>query len=204
MIATEPLPPEVWERIGLRNHEGFGDAQRMLTYAQRTADDRIAIGGRSLGYRYGSRIDARFERCERVEGRLVDALRQYFPDLGDFAVTHRWGGVLGVPRDFCVSLGFDEATGIAVGPNYAGDGVCAGNLAGRTLCDLLRDRKSELVELPWVHHRSPRWEPEPLRWLGVRFGAALSASADRAEIRTGRRSPLRERVMRGLGVEFGY
>jgi glycine/D-amino acid oxidase-like deaminating enzyme len=204
MIATEPLPSEVWERIGLRNHEGFGDAQRLLTYAQRTADDRIAIGGRELGYRYGSRIDARFERSEHVERWLVEALRQYFPDLGDFAVTHRWGGVLGMPRDFHVSLGFDEATGIAVGPNYAGDGVCASNLAGRTLCDLLRDHKSELVELPWVHHRSPRWEPEPLRWLGVRLGGALNTSADRAEIRTGRRSPLRERVMRGLGLEFGY
>jgi glycine/D-amino acid oxidase-like deaminating enzyme len=204
MIATEPLPSEVWERIGLRNHEGFGDAQRMLTYAQRTADDRIAIGGRSLGYRYGSRIDARFERSEHVERRLVEALREYFPDLGDFAVTHRWGGVLGLPRDFNVSLGFDEATGIAVGPNYAGDGVCAANLAGRTLSDLLRDQKSALVELPWVHHRSPRWEPEPLRWLGVRLGEALTASADRAEIRTGRRSPLREGMMRRLGVEFGY
>jgi hypothetical protein len=82
--------------------------------------------------------------------------------------------------------------------------VCAGNLAGRTLCDLLRDQKSELVELPWARHRSPRWEPEPLRWIGARLGAALSASADRAEIRTGRRSQLREGLLRGLGAEFGY
>jgi glycine/D-amino acid oxidase-like deaminating enzyme len=204
MIATEPLSSEVWERIGLRHHEGFGDAQRMLTYAQRTADDRIAIGGRALGYRYASRIDARFERAVHVERLLVEALRQYFPDLGDFEVTHRWGGVLGLPRDFCVSIEFDEAAGIAVGPNYAGDGVCAGNLAGRTLSDLLRDQKSELVELPWVRHRPPRWEPEPLRWIGARLGGALSASADRAEIRTGRRSRLREGLLRALGAEFGY
>jgi glycine/D-amino acid oxidase-like deaminating enzyme len=204
MIATEPLPSEVWERIGLRNHEGFGDAQRMLTYAQRTADDRIAIGGRSLGYRYGSRIDARFEQEAHVERRLVEALRQYFPDLGAFEVTHRWGGVLGLPRDFCVSIGFDEATGIAVGPDYAGDGVCASNLAGRTLCDLLRDQKSELVELPWARHRSPRWEPEPLRWIGARLAAALSASADRVEMRRGRRSPLRERLLGAMGADLGY
>jgi hypothetical protein len=30
------------------------------------------------------------------------------------------------------------------------------------------NRQSPLTELPWVGHRSRDWEPEPLRWLGVR------------------------------------
>ena len=46
------------------------------------------------------------------------------------------------------------------------------NLAGRTLADLVLGRDTELTRLPWVGHRSPRWEPEPLRWLGVNAGPA--------------------------------
>ena len=44
-----------------------------------------------------------------------------------------------------------------------------------------------MVTLPWVNHRSPRWEPEPLRWLGVnaacgRCQAPIRPSAVRATV----------------------
>ena len=55
------------------------------------------------------------------------------------------------------------------------------NLAGRTLADLVLGRDTDLVRLPWVGHRSPRWEPEPLRWLGVNLSRKLVESIDRAE-----------------------
>ncbi|HPY26239.1 MAG TPA: FAD-dependent oxidoreductase, partial [Mycobacterium sp.] len=53
MIATEPLPPEVWENIGWGGCETLGDLAHGFFYAQRTADDRIALGGRAVPYRYG-------------------------------------------------------------------------------------------------------------------------------------------------------
>jgi hypothetical protein len=55
-----------------------------------------------------------------------------------------------------------------------------------------------------VGRRARRWEPEPLRWLGVQAGMALSLSADRAERRTGRRSPVHERLLSAMGLEFSY
>jgi hypothetical protein len=64
--------------------------------------------------------------------------------------------------------------------------VSTTNLAGRTLCDLILGRDTEITALPWVGHRSRRWEPEPLRYLGINAGLLLAASADRAEERTGR------------------
>ena len=204
MLATEPLPRETWERIGLARRESFGDASRSFVYAQRTADDRFAIGGRGIGYHFGSAIRAGFDRDARVYRALESALRELFPELGEIAVTHRWGGVFGMPRDLCAALRMDESTGIAVAPSYVGDGVAASNLAGRTLCDLVLQRRSVLVELPWVGHRPRRWEPEPLRWLGVQGGMALNLSADRAERRTGRRSPARERLLSAMGLEFSY
>ncbi len=204
MLATEPIPRETWERIGLANGEGFGDASRFIIYAQRTADDRIAIGGRGLSYYFGSAIDPRLERAPRVDRALRLALRESLPDLGDVAITHRWGGVFGISRDMAASVNFDPTTGIASAGGYVGDGVAASNLAARTLSDLLLDRKSALVELPWVGHQSPLWESEPLRWLGVRAGTAINASADAIETRTGRRARRHEFLLKKLGAHLEY
>jgi len=48
-------------------------------------------------------------------------------------VTHRWGGALGVPRDWFPSAGYDRSHGYAWAGGYVGDGVAAANLAGWTL-----------------------------------------------------------------------
>jgi glycine/D-amino acid oxidase-like deaminating enzyme len=204
MIATEPLPASVWEDIGLAENGLFGDASRYLVYAQRTADDRIAIGGRSVDYHYGSAVAPRFDQDARVERKVTLALHQMLPQVRDFAVTHRWGGAFGIPRDLVSSLSFDPVTGIAVGGSYFGDGVAASNLTGRTLCDLLLERETPLVMLPWIVRRPRRWEPEPLRWLGVSVGLGLNASADAAERRSGRRPRFRERLLRAFGLDLSY
>jgi hypothetical protein len=75
--------------------------------------------------------------------------------------------VLGVPRDWCATVGLDRDTGLGWAGGYVGDGVTTSNLAGRTLTDLILDRESELTAMPWVGRRPRRWEPEPARWLGV-------------------------------------
>ncbi len=199
MIATEPLSDRTWEEIGLAKRGLFGDASRLFMYAQRTADNRIVIGGRSVDYHFGSTIDSRYEKSRAVEQTLVDSLHELLPQIGEIAVTHRWGGVLGLPRDLISSLYCDEKTGIAGAASYSGEGVCPSNLAGRTLCDLTLGRKTQLTELPWVGHQSPRWVPEPLRWLGVRAGMALSESTDRADTH-GRHSPIRERLLSLMGM----
>ena len=87
-------------------------------------------------------------------------------------MTHGWGGPIGVPRDWCASVGLDRSTGLGWAGGYVGDGVATTNLAGRTLADLVTGADSEITRLPWVGHRSPPWEPEPLRWLGVNAGPA--------------------------------
>ena len=55
------------------------------------------------------------------------------------------------------------------------------NLAGRTLRDLVLGRDTALTALPWVDHRSPAWEPEPLRWLGINAGLRAMTLADAEE-----------------------
>ncbi len=186
MLATEPLPDDVWEQIGLAQRETFTDGRHLIIYGQRTADGRLAFGGRGAPYHVGSRIDPAFDRVSAVHEGLHRTLVELFPAVAPYRVTHRWGGPLGIPRDWYASVGLDRRTGLAWAGGYVGDGVGTANLAGRTLADLITGRDSELTRLPWVGHRSPRWEPEPLRWLGANAGLAVMTSADAVEARTGR------------------
>ena len=189
MIATEPLPAETWDGIGLADFQTFADDRRMVVYGQRTTDDRIAFGGRGAPYLFGSAV--RTDHSDpAVSDRVVRSLHELLPVVRDVPITHRWGGVLGIPRDWRPSVGLDRGSGIAWAGGYVGEGVAAANLAGRTLADLILERDSDLVSLPWVDHRSRRWEPEPLRWIGISSMLRLTALADRAEERNGRPSRL--------------
>jgi glycine/D-amino acid oxidase-like deaminating enzyme len=171
MVATEPLAPEVWERIGLRRRETFSDHRHLIIYGQRTADDRLAFGGRGAPYHFGSRIETSYDRVPAVFGALSATIRELFGI--DPPIAYRWGGPLGIPRDWMPSVGLRD--GMAWAGGYVGDGVAATNLAGRTLSDLILGMDAERTHLPWVGHRSRRWAPEPLRWLGI--NAALRATA---------------------------
>jgi glycine/D-amino acid oxidase-like deaminating enzyme len=186
MIATEPLPVSFWDEVGWSGRETVTDGRHLLIYAQRTADDRIAIGGRGAPYHFGSRIEDAFDRDQSVFDELRRTLVRLMPAVAGAQITHSWGGPLGVPRDWYSSVGFDHSTGLAWAGGYVGDGVTTANLAGHTLADLITGTESELTSLPWVNHRSRRWEPEPLRWIGTNLGLWTAASADRVEQRTGR------------------
>jgi glycine/D-amino acid oxidase-like deaminating enzyme len=186
MVATEPLPPEVWEELGWEGRETLTDGRHLLIYAQRTADGRIAFGGRGAPYHAGSGVHPSFDRDPATFAALEAALADLFPPAAGSTITHRWGGPLGVPRDWFPSVGFERSSQMGWAGGYVGDGVATTNLAGRTLADLILGRHTDLVCLPWVGHRSPQWEPEPFRWVGVNAGRWLAGSADAVEGRTGR------------------
>jgi glycine/D-amino acid oxidase-like deaminating enzyme len=188
MVATEPLSAATWERIGLADRPTFSDHRHLVIYGQRTADGRLAFGGRGAPYHFGSRIKPSFDSEPQVFAALQATLRGLFDGLDDVAFTHAWGGALGVPRDWCASVGIDHGTGLAWAGGYVGDGVSTTNLAGRTLTDLILRRDTPLIHLPWVDHRSPRWEPEPLRWLGINAGLRVMTAADTEERLTRRDS----------------
>ncbi len=188
VIATEPLSGPVWERIGLRERESFTDHRNLIVYGQRTADGRLVFGGRGAPYHFGSRIRPGYDRETRVFAMLRRTLVDMFPVLAAARFTHAWGGALGIPRDWVASVGLDRDTGTGWAGGYVGDGVATTNLAGRTLRDLVLERDTDLTRLPWVGHRSRRWEPEPLRWLGVNTGLRAMTFADTEERLTRRPS----------------
>ena len=186
MLATEPLPASFWETAGLARAETFSDHRHLIIYGQRTADDRLAFGGRGAPYHFGSGIRPGYDRAPFVHAELWRTLLDLFPALDGHGVTHTWGGPLGIARDWMASVGHDAVTGLGWAGGYVGDGVGTSNLAGRTLADLVLRRDTERARLPWVGHVSPRWEPEPLRWLGVNAGLRLTSVTDAEERLTGR------------------
>ncbi len=190
MIATEPLPDAVWDELGIEHGQTFSDYRHLLIYGQRTADNRIAFGGRGARYHWGSSIRPHYDRSTRVFHHLRAALVDLFPQLADVAVTHGWGGPLGVPRDWHAAVRYDQHTGIGWAGGYVGDGLSTTNLAGRTLAELITGERTELSELPWVGHRSRDWEPEPLRFLGANAGLVAMEVADIEERLTNRPSLL--------------
>ncbi len=186
MVATEPLPPAFWDEVGWSGRECVWDGPRLYLYAQRTADDRIAIGAGRVRYPFGSRSRPAMDRPPAIFGAIRRIITERWPAAAGAGISHGWGGAVGVSRDLFPSVGLDRASGIAWAGGYVGDGVAASNLAGRTLADLILERDTELMRLPWVGRRSREWEPEPLRWLGIEGGFRLSQLADALERRTNR------------------
>ncbi len=182
MLATEPLPASAWDEIGMHDRVTVADGYRDLIYLQRTADGRITIGGRGSRYRYGSAIERRHEHDKPVFRWLNAELKRLFPTV-DAKITHRWGGVFGVPRDMTPAIGLDRDTGFAWAGGYVGSGVAAANLAGRTLADLMLDRDTDRTRYPWARPPCPSWEPEPLRWAGVQIMLRLVHLADLSDRR---------------------
>lgn len=186
MVATEPLPPEVFEKIGIRNRETFAEASHLVTYAQRTADDRLAIGGRGAPYTWDSRRNDASEHNRKDHDRLRNLAREWFPVLNRFQFTHAWGGAVGVTRDWSPYVRTTKNYGEMGG--YAGDGVSLSYLVAGAMADLILEKESMRAQLPFVQWKNPRWEPEPLRWIAINSAIRLSEFADREEKRTNRPS----------------
>ena len=188
VLATEPLAAEIRSALNLDHRRAFNDMRHLRVYSQVTADGRLVFGGRGAPYRFGSKLASSSDAVTAMHEKIRATMIEFFPTLRDVKVTHRWGGALGVARDWCPSVGLDAATGLAWAGQYVGDGVATSNLAGRLLRNLILRRDEAINTLPLVNHRSPRWEREPFRWLGVNFGLTAASMGDAEERLTNRPS----------------
>jgi len=68
------------------------------------------------------------------------------------------------------------------------------------MADLVVGNETERIQTPWVNPvaRHKKWEPEPLRWLGVKSKAKLMHLADWAEYRGSRFAPLISKTLDSL------
>jgi glycine/D-amino acid oxidase-like deaminating enzyme len=185
ITLTEPLTDEQWESIGWERRWCIGSSRLTVDYLSRTSDGRIAIGGRGAPYHFGSRISDEYDRHEPTHRALQEMTREWFPALQDVRFTHSWGGPLAMPRDWMPSMSYRPAEGLAWARGYTGQGVATANLSGRVLADLIGGRSSDVTHLPQVNYDNSNWEPEPLRWMGIRFVQSGFTELDRRAEETG-------------------
>ena len=189
MIATAPLSEAWWSDYGFGTFPTFNDERHLLIYGQRTADNRIAFGGRGSPYHFGSTVEPRYDANSAVFSQLNASLHELFPTL-DVDVTHRWGGPLAMPRNKFPSVSVDHDSGLATAGGYTGDGVTLSYVCANALADLITAPEDETPysSLPFVQSPPRRWEYEPLRWIGINSGIALATWADHHERRRGKQS----------------
>jgi glycine/D-amino acid oxidase-like deaminating enzyme len=191
MVCTDPLTREQLDTVGFQKRYAFGNGDRVVTYGQLTADQRIAFGCRGT-YHFGSRVQTKFDHHDANFDLVRTTLMRFFPDLEGIGFTHAWGCAMGVSRSVQPSVCFDPTSGLGWAGGYFGNGVGASHLAGQTLADLVLGQDTDRVHTPWVNSpdANRRWEPEPLRWLGIKSARTLMHLADKAEYRDSRLTPL--------------
>lgn len=193
VIATAPLSESTWQEIGMAERPAFADASRLVNYGHRTTDGRLVFGARGT-YAFGAKSKHALGISQADIQMRRKLLEDLFPALKDLEVSYGWGGSLGLSRNFRPHAIVDRQSGTATAGGYAGEGVAASHLFGRTLAELILKRESALTHMPWAFanaDRQPlkRWEPEPLRWLAAQT-ISLSYVAEDALMQKQRSVPL--------------
>lgn len=195
MVATEPLSVAQRQEIRWNNRETYHDARNMIIYVQITRDGRVAFGGRGAPYHFASRVKPEYDLDTLIHDRIISAMHEVFPVTREVPVSHRWGGPLGVPRNWHPSVNYDPKTSMASLGGYVGNGVASTNLAARTLAHLITGENHPLTNLAWVNHPSRRWEIEPLRYIGVNGLLKMSNQMDRHEKSKGTPDKIRSKIL---------
>ena len=156
MIATEPIAPEASgrDRAAQRRDLRGPAPPRHLRTAHSGRPHRLRGTGRPLPLRLAHKAGVRLRPADPRPAftRLSSSCSRHWRGV---RVTHRWGGPLGIARDWHPSVGYDRATGLGWAGGYVGDGVAVTNLAGRTLAALITGVEDDCTQLCWVGHRSP-------------------------------------------------
>ncbi len=195
---TEPLSRAQWDKIGWHQGENLASMRNTVVYLTRTPDGRVLFGSRGAPYSFGSKIQDASDRHPETLALIQRSLLEWFPALEGIRFTHGWGGPVGMPMDWAPAVRFDAESRIAFAGGYTGQGVSTANLSGQMIAGMITGRRTGFESLPFAQRRSPRWIPEPLRWLTVRY---MQRGYERIDIaaEAGRSRPLDASLIEFLG-----
>ena len=161
MVVTEPLSASQLEPIGWKNRQGIEDARNLVHYFRLTIDNRLAMGGSDVSISYGQNMD--HDLNAQTFADLEHDIVWLFPSLKGARITNRWGGPVSVPVDMAPAIGHIGDARAIYSLGCVGHGVSMTHLNGRTLADLVLERKTDLTDVWFVNRRMIPWPPEPLR-----------------------------------------
>jgi glycine/D-amino acid oxidase-like deaminating enzyme len=203
MVRSEPIPDLVASELGWTGGECIVDARASVHYLHVTRDGRVAIGAGGGRPGYGGRVGASFTDDVASARRAAFAFRWLFPQLRDVRLTDAWGGPIDISPDHLPHAWRAMGGRLLVAAGYSGNGVAPSHLVGRILAALALDSDEPITRLPIVGKPSPRFPPEPFRYLGARIMRSAMIRREDAE-EAGRRPPGVLRALSGLPRRIGY
>jgi glycine/D-amino acid oxidase-like deaminating enzyme len=166
IVMTEPLKDAQFKEIGWQNRQGIEDARNLVHYYRLTIDNRLVMGGRDVSLSYGTDMDKDLNPVTFEE--LKNDVRELFPALKETQFTHEWGGPVSVPLDMTPAIGYAGDKNVVYSLGTVGHGVSMTQLNGRTVADLILERRTDLTDVFFVNRRTIPWPPEPLRNLAIK------------------------------------
>lgn len=163
MVVTAPLTAAQLATIGWTHRQGIEDARNLVHYFRLTADNRLAMGGSDVTLAYGRSMEQ--DLNARVFADLERDVVQIFPGLRGVLFTHRWGGPVSVPVQMVPAIGQLGDARALYSLGCIGHGVSLTHLNGRTLADLVCERKTDLTDIWFVNRKVMPWPPEPVRFV---------------------------------------
>lgn len=160
MIATEPLSPDLMQRL-MPTRRMYGDSRRVMAYYRPSPDGRrILFGGRAAGP--GDRPAGNARDLRRM---LLDV----FPELHKTRITHAWSGLVAYTFDHAPHLGQQDGLFYAMG--YCGSGVARSSYFGDKLGHKMLgvgDGDTAFDDLPFetrpLYNGTPWFLPGVVRW----------------------------------------
>ena len=166
IVLTEPIGEKQFAEIGWQNRQGIEDARNLVHYYRLTADNRLLMGGRDVSVSSGYDMDR--DLSPPTFAGLRNDVHQLFPSLRDIRFTHEWGGPVSVPLDMAPALGYLGDKNVVYSLGCVGHGVSLTHLNGKTLCDMVLERRTALTDVFFVNRRTIAWPPGVLRQVAIK------------------------------------
>lgn len=134
--VTEPLGEARARRL-FPQDVAVADCNVALDYFRLTADRRLLFGA---GASYSATTPV------GLKGWLARRFRRVFPELGDVAVEHAWGGLIGITHNRVPDLG-RLAPNVLYAQGFSGQGLALTGLAGALITEAIAgdDRRFRLL-----------------------------------------------------------
>ncbi len=167
IVMTEPLKDEHFREIRWHNRQGIEDARNLVHYYRLSADNRLVMGGRDVSLTY-KKWDMDHDLNEATFDGLKEDISEIFPVLKNITYTHQWGGPVSVPLDMAPAIGYAGDKRVVYSLGCVGHGVSMTHLNGRTLADMVLEKKTDLTEVFFVNRTTIPFPPQPLKQLALR------------------------------------
>jgi len=184
VLATEPVPSPLLERLGWHRREGIVEARRIFNYFRLSAGNRLIFGG---GFpRPCPTGERRIETLpHRARQQLENNLFATFPDLAGqgIRIAHGWSGTIGYVINGVPVIGRSRSNpNIFHAAGWSGHGLALGVAAGSWIADLIgrseADYDTEGV-LAMFSGYPPRVPCRRLHGLAIRAGVGAMRLLDR-------------------------